>query len=157
MPTDAEILVAELARREMARRSFAAYLPYVHGETWCLTRMSQYIADRLQAFVAAETGHAYDIMVVETPPQHGKSMTVSETFPAWYLGRYPRHRVIEISYNDDSAQRFCRRNAEKIRLHGQTLFGAGIGEIDRATDLEMDNRVGSLISRGVLGGVTGRP
>ena len=157
MPTDAEILVAELARREMARRSFAAYLPYVHGETWCQTRMSQYIADQLQTFVAAETGHAYDIMVVETPPQHGKSMTVSETFPAWYLGRYPRHRVIEISYNDDSAQRFCRRNAEKIRLHGQTLFGAGIGEVDRATDLEMDNRVGSLISRGVLGGVTGRP
>ena len=157
MPTEADILVAELARREMARRSFAAYLPYVHGETWCQTRMAQYLADRLQAFVTTDTGHAYDIMVVETPPQHGKSMTVSETFPAWYLGIRPKHRVIEISYNDDSAQRFCRRNAEKIRLHGQTLFGAGIGEIDRATDLEMDNHVGSLISRGVLGGVTGRP
>lgn len=158
MPTEAEILVAELARREMARRSFAAYLPYVHGPSWRHTRMADYLAHQVQAFIETDTGHAADFLVVQTPPQHGKSLTISESLAAWVLGRHPTWRVIELSYNDESAQRFCRRNSEKIRNHAVTLFGAeaGIGQVDRATEVELANGIGKMISRGILGGgITG--
>ena len=45
--------------------------------------------------------------------QHGKSQCVTETLPSWYLGKYPTKRVIEVSYGDDLARRFGRRNKQK--------------------------------------------
>ena len=154
--SDADLIRAELARRELARRDFRQYLPYVHGAMWKRTKMSEYIAKRVQDFVEADTGNAYDILVVKTPPQHGKSLTLSETFPSWYLGKYPTKRVIMASYNEDTAQKFCRRNADKLRQFGGTLFGVSLA-IDRSTELELSNRQGRMISRGIMSGITGNP
>jgi predicted phage terminase large subunit-like protein len=154
--SELELIQAELARRELARRDYRQYLPYVHGSMWKKTRMSDYIAYRVQEFLTTDTGNAYDILVVKTPPQHGKSMTLSETLPSWYMGRFPTKRVIMASYNEDSAQRFCRRNADKIRNFGATLFGVSLA-IDRSTEIELNNRVGRMISRGIMSGITGNP
>jgi len=150
-------LARELARRELASRSFNEYLPYVHGSEWKRTRMSEYIAQRVQSFVETPTDNAYDLLIIETSPQHGKSTTVTESFPAWYLGRYPTHRVILASYNDETAERFARRNKEKIKEYGDTLFGISIGNTDRATEFELSNGTGRLISRGLKSGITGNP
>ena len=154
--SELDLINAELARRELARRDYRQYLPYVHGAMWKKTRMSDYIAQRVQAFLTSETGNAYDILVVKTPPQHGKSMTLSETLPSWYMGRFPTKRIIMASYNEDSAQRFCRRNSDKIRQFGATLFGVSLA-IDCSTELELDNRQGRMISRGIMSGITGNP
>ena len=89
-------------------------------------------------------------------PTHN-SMTVTEGLPAWYMGKFPRNRLILASYNEETAERFTRRNKEKIRRFGVPLFGCGIGEIDRSTEFEMDNGVGRMISRGILSGITGNP
>ena len=157
MNNEVSILHAELARREMARRWFAEYLPVVHGNTWKTTRMSQYLASEVQAFLEADTGHAYDILVIECPPQHGKSLTLSETLPSWIMGRWPEKRIIIGSYNDDTAERFCRRNKEKVVAWGNTLFGVQIGRVNRATEFELEGHLGRLISRGIMSGVTGNP
>lgn len=157
MPSDLTVLNAEMARREMARRWYAEYLPFVHGKTWKKTRMSVYLASQVQAFLEEDTGHAYDILVIETPPQHGKSLTLSETLPSWILGKWPEKRIIVGSYNDETAERFCRRNKEKVTAFGETLFGIRIGRINRATEFELDGHLGRLISRGIMGGVTGNP
>ena len=110
MPDDLTILNAEMARRELARRWYAEYLPYVHGKNWKRTRMSAYLASQVQAFLEEDTGNAYDILVIETPPQHGKSMTLTESLPSWVMGKWPEWRIILGSYNDESAERFARRN-----------------------------------------------
>ena len=151
------LLNAELAKRELARRSYADYLAYSHGAAWIDTKMSRFIAKELQAFVETKTGNAYDILIIETPPQHGKSMTVTETFPSWYLGRYPTRRVIVASYNEEFAERFCRRNKEKVKLFGANLFGIHMGDVNRATEFELDNKTGRLLSRGIMSGITGNP
>lgn len=147
----------ELAQRELARRSFAEYLAYVQGRMWKRTRMAEFLAGRVQAFLETETGHAYDILLIETPPQHGKSMTVTESVPSWYLGKHPEARIIMASYNEGFAERFLRRNKEKIRRFGKNLFGIEIGSVDRATELELSNGMGRIISRGLLSGITGNP
>ena len=72
------------------------------------------------------------------------------------MGRFPTKRIIMASYNEDSAQRFCRRNSDKIRQFGATLFGVSLA-IDRSTELELDNRQGRMISRGIMSGITGNP
>ena len=148
---------AELARRELARRSLADYLPYVQGAGWKKTRLSCFLAERIQRFLEEDTGHAYDILLIEAPPQHGKSITVTETVPSWYLGRHPAARVIIAGYNDEFAERFCRRNKEKLRRFGEDLFGVAPGAVDRATEIELSNGAGRLISRGILSGITGNP
>lgn len=154
---ESEQLYAELAKRELARRNYSDYLAYVHGEQWISTKMSVYLAGEIQKFLTTDTGHAYDILVIEAPPQHGKSLTVSESLGSWYLGWHPTHRVILASYDSDFAERFCRRNKEKVKLFGDNLFGIRVGEVDRAQEFELDNGKGRLISRGIMSGITGNP
>ena len=155
--SDRDYLIRELSRRELARRSYRRYLYYVHGRAWHRTKMSDYLAEEVQKFVEADTGHPYDILLIETPPQHGKSITITESFPSWYLGRYPKNRVIEASYNDDTAKRFGRKNLEKVETYGTSLFGFTKGSIWTNTEFELGNGWGRMISRGVMSGITGNP
>ena len=148
---------AELAKRELARRHYGDYLAYVHGGSWKRTRMAEFLARQVQDFIEGNTGHAYDILLIATPPQHGKSMCISESLPSWYLMKYPQKRVILASYNDASAERFCRRNAEKLRRFGEHLGGVKLGKVDRASEFELSNGVGRMISRGMMAGITGNP
>lgn len=148
---------AEMAQRELARRDYGEYLAYVNGNTWKRTRFSSYLASEVQRFIEADTGNAYDILVIESPPQHGKSMTLTEALASWCLGKFPDWRIILASYNDETAERFARRNKEKVRAHGEALFGIKIGRIDRSTEFELEGRAGRLISRGIKAGITGNP
>ena len=150
-------LIAELARRELARRYYSEYLAYSYGSSWIRTKLSSYRAQRIQNFIETDTGHAYDILIIECPPQHGKSMTVSESLPSWYLGKHPERNIILASYDSDFAERFCRKNKEKIKNVGRHLFGIEIGAIDRAGEFELSNGKGRMISRGIMSGITGNP
>ncbi len=150
-------LLAELARRELARRYYSEYLAYAYGDSWIRTRLSSFLARKIQSFIESDTGHAYDILIIECPPQHGKSMTVSESLPSWYLGRHPDQNIILASYDSDFAERFCRKNKEKIRTCGKNLFGIDVGSIDRAGEFELSNGKGRMISRGIMSGITGNP
>ena len=149
--------LAELARRELARRHYSEYLAYAYGDSWIRTRLSSFLAEKIQCFIEADTGHAYDILIIECPPQHGKSMTVSESLPSWVLGRYPDRNIILASYDSDFAERFCRKNKDKIKSCGGTLFEVAIGDIDRAGEFELRNSRGRMISRGIMSGITGNP
>lgn len=155
--SDRDLLIAELAKRELARRSYPEYLAYVQGQTWKRTRLSEYLASEVQDFVEADTGHAVDILVVQCPPQHGKSVSLTESFPSWYIGKYPLRRVILAAYNDEFAERFLRRNKEKVKASGKNIFGIEVGKIDRATEFELTNGKGRIISRGLRSGITGNP
>ena len=155
--TELDLIQAELAQRELARRDYAEYLAYAHGVLWKRTAMSTYLANEVQKFIMTKTGNAYDILVIATPPQHGKSMTLSESLPSWYFTKFPHNRVIMASYNEDTAAKFCRRNSEKIKHFGNNLSGISIGNVDRSTEFELSNGVGRLISRGIMSGITGNP
>ena len=155
--TDREFLLREQARRTLARKSFHWYLRYVHGAAWKRTRLAEFLADAIQRFVEEDTGHPYDILILQTPPQHGKSMTVTETLPSWYLGRNPEGRVIVAGYSEDFAERFCRRNREKLQRWGRDLFGVELGKVQRAAEFELAGHRGRMIARGLLSGITGNP
>jgi len=108
-------------------------------------------------------------LIITAPPRHSKSMTVSETFPSWFLGRNPTRRVIEVSYGDALAKKFGRANKNKIAEFGEDLFGVGLpiwGEGSMsATDWGLrsyDPKTGKIkatrggmISRGIGGSITG--
>ena len=52
----------------------------------------------LDSFLADVVAKHSPRVVVQAPPQHGKSELVSRRFPAYALGRYPHLRVIACSY-----------------------------------------------------------
>ena len=144
-------------RKELCRRIYSDYVEYVHEGRWIKGKAVSYICDKVQNFIEEDTGHAFDVLVLSIPPQHGKSMTITETLPSWYLGKFPMKRIIEISYSEDFAQLFGRRNLRKIDQFGFDIFGIKIGKVANNTEFELSNGVGGMISRGILSGVTGRP
>ncbi len=162
MPASSTQAIRQLmAHRELARRRYSEYLAYIHGKSWTRSRFSAFLADAVQSFVEKDSGNAYDILIVETPPQHGKSFTLTEAFPSWYFGKHPEGRVIEVSYNSDTAERFGRRNKEKVEAHGAALFGIGLGTITKNGEFNIVcNGIltgGQMLSRGILSGITGNP
>lgn len=144
--------------KELARREYKSYVEYVHEGRWKHGKAVDYVCDTVQEFIERESDKPYEIMVLSMPPQHGKSMTITETLPSWYLGRNPSDRVIEISYSEDFAQLFGRRNKQKIEQFGEILFDVKLAKNPNTnTEFELDGTQGGMISRGVLSGVTGRP
>ena len=56
--SDRAYLKQEMAKRELARKSYRWYLYYVHGQQWHRTKMSDFLADTVQKFVEEDTGNA---------------------------------------------------------------------------------------------------
>lgn len=141
--------------RNILRLDYCAYTKHVNPG-WKLSRFHRFLCDTVQDFIEEESGNSYDILIISTPPQHGKSKTITETLPSWYLGRNPDNRVIEISYSEDFAQMFGRSNLRKVKEHGEAIFNVRLGTPANATEFDIDEHPGGMISRGVLSGVTGR-
>lgn len=149
--------VIDEIKKELARREYASYCEYVHLGAWKRGRAVEYLCNNVQSFIEEETDNAYDIMCISMPPQHGKSMSITETLPSWYVGKYPTKRVIEISYSEDFALLFGRRNRQKIKEFGD-IWGIELADTPNSnTEFELSNHVGGMISRGIMSGVTGRP
>ena len=49
------------------------------------------------------------------PPRHGKSELASIRFPAWHLGHFPHHELINVGYNLDLPMGFSRKVREIFR------------------------------------------
>lgn len=143
-------------QRALCRKSYSYYVEYVHDD-YTHGKFTRFLCDTVQTFIEEKTGHAYDILLLSVPPQHGKSMTITETLPSWCMGHHPNWRVIEASYNSDFAKRFTHRNAEKVRKYGKDIFGIEISGTDAAEEFTLSNGVGRFISRGLLAGITGEP
>lgn len=146
------------------RDANASYLNYVeivnttaNDETdWKRGRHLIYLCNKVQEFIEADTGNPYDIMVINLPPQTGKSTSVTEALPSWFLGKYPDESVIALAYGDDLAQRFGRRNKSKIENYGKRLFDIELSRTKNANDdFEIEGHRGRMITRGIMSGITG--
>jgi len=146
------------AYESYVKTSYPAYVLHVHDNAWIPSKVGVYIATKVQEFIEADTGNAYDILILSMPPQHGKSMTITETLPSFYLGNHPENRVIEISYSEDFAKLFGRKNKNKIAQYCGNLFNIQLASApNSATEFELEGHRGGMISRGIMSGVTGRP
>ena len=144
--------------RAVLQTDYCEYVKYVHHGSWKKTPFHRFLCKYVQNFIERETDKPYEILVIATPPQHGKSQSITETLPSWYLGRYQTNRVIEISYNEDFAIKFGRRNKRKIEEFGDDVFGIRIAkDNNRAVEFELDETGGGMLSRGIGTGVTGQP
>lgn len=144
--------LARQARLEQARRHYVNYVELVHHGKWERARHLALVCDKLDDVAKGKTKR----LMIFMPPRHGKSMTVTKTFPSYFLGKNPNKRVIEVSYGEDLAQSFGASNRDKIMEFGQELFGISVSQVQsKKTNWNIEDYDGGMISVGVGGGITG--
>ena len=103
---DKELIRQEL-KKELARREYIEYCDYVHGGLFTVGKAQKFIAQNINALMADELktkeGQPVKILCLSMPPQHGKSMLITQTFPSYYFMKNPDDKTIIISYGDDLA------------------------------------------------------
>jgi len=123
--SDEEISALENeADKELARRFYRDYVEYVHHGHYEHFRHTELICDVLQRVADGEQLS----ILIEMPPRHGKSMTVTESFPSFYLGENPDKRVIAAAYSDGLATKFGRLNRNKFNEFSHDLFNVQLSE-----------------------------
>ena len=136
----------------LLKGDYLAYLKYVHQGNYQIAPHNTLIAHKLEE---VEKGNIKKIMFF-LPPRHSKSMTITESFPAYFMLRNPEKRVIEVSYSGDFAEAFGRRNREKLRMCG-AMFGCELDPENRkACDFSIKDHRGGMLSAGIDGQITGK-
>ena len=97
-------------------------------------------------------------LIVSMPPRHGKSMLVSEFFPAWYLGRNPDKSIITSSYAAELAEDFGRKVRNQLlgEEWRKTFPSAHIDPSSTSSSRFGLREGGSYYAVGVGGATTGR-
>lgn len=144
-------------RKRAARRNYYDYVLYTNPG-FIDTRFHRFLCTEIQNFLSHDVDPAFDILLISTPPQHGKSRSITETLPSWYLGSHPDKSVIIAGYSEDFAKRFGRRNLRKLEDYGPALFPNFRRVESPWTNTEFESEDGGrCISRGILSGITGNP
>ena len=152
------LIEAEIERRRLetiksAHDDYSKYMQITTHGHWKRARHLDLLCEYLEK---VETG-TIDRLIITMPPRHGKSMTVTESFPSWFIGRNPERRVIEVSYGSGLAQRFGRSNRRKIDEFGLDIFGVQISQDNASvTNWGIENHSGGMISTGIGGAITGQ-
>lgn len=144
--------ISTLAEIELANRSYIDYCKMVHHHRYKEARHNLLIANTLEKVERGELKR----LIITMPPRHGKSMTVSETFPSYFIGKNPHRRVIEVSYSDSLARKFGRKNKQKIFEFGKSLFNLTLARGNTSnTNWGIEDHDGGMIASGIGGSITG--
>ena len=97
-------------------------------------------------------------LIVTMPPRAGKTMLVSEFFPAWYMGRNPTHQVIAATYSHDKAGDTGRKiRNQLIEPDFQAVFpGCKVSRDSKGANKLSTDEGGVCVSVGIGGAITGR-
>jgi predicted phage terminase large subunit-like protein len=136
----------------------ALYPRYVHADHLELLDRE---LEQVVRYIETGGKEGTQFLIVEMPPRHGKSLTVSQYLPAWFLGRNPTKRVMTVSYQKPLAQKFGRRVRNILMLpEYQALYpGTRLSDDSHASDsfdVAGTGGDGGLDALGVLGGATGK-
>jgi hypothetical protein len=148
---------AEMASRILARRNLIHFIQRMYPQ-YTAGWVHHDIAARLEQFSADVAAQKSPRLMLLMPPRHGKSELASIRFPAWHLGHYPAHEIINCGYNMDLPMRFSRRVREIVRDPAyQKLFeGCQIDPESQSAEAWNTTMGGGFTAAGVGGGITGK-
>ena len=135
-------------KRDMYRR-------YQHSDH--LQMLDEHL-EQVVEYVESEGKSGIGRLIVEMPPRHGKTLTVSRLLPAWFLGRKPDKRLMLVSYGASLAHknsRYVRNLINSPRY--REYFDIELAHDSKAADAwDLHNFEGGCDALGVLGGATGK-
>jgi predicted phage terminase large subunit-like protein len=99
-----------------------------------------------------------EILIVNIPPQEGKTTYFGFWLPAWYIGLNPDDQMMFITYSADYSELWGRRVRDFTLDHGQHLFGVGLNKSEQSVgNWKTTKGFGGMLSAGIDGGITGNP
>jgi len=148
----------EQIQKKKIRENYSAYVKYIFGDNYIMTPFHKMLCSICQSVVErVERGEQVRILL-STPPQVGKSKTLTETLPSWFVGRNPDLSCIITAYNADIAEKFGDRNRQKVKEFGKDIFGIEVSDSqDNKTLFQIKKHEGQIFSAGILGGLTSNP
>lgn len=160
----------EAAQRALAMQDMASFGEYIYPDWYRAFDMHRFICyycELVLQYLAGDTVNGIENLMILTPPQHGKSVTVSNVLPAFGLGKLPNLRILMASYGAD----LSTDNSREVRnivlgSKFQAVFGK-YGAGDEPVQLSSDSRAtskwdlaaphrGGMIATGVGGSFAGR-
>lgn len=128
----------------------------IWGEPYIVFPWIAYMESRIVEAILDQTRERY--IIVNAPPQVGKSSYVGILLPFWVTGMFPSWRLMYISYSDE----FSMDRGKDVRaLHqqyGKELFGTSIDpDHTQATNWRTAGNQGGMLSVGIGGLITGKP
>jgi predicted phage terminase large subunit-like protein len=116
-------------------------------------RFHRFVAKKVAAALATGRGR----IIVQVPPQHGKTTMVSQKLPSYALGRYPHTKVIGASYGEDLAlyNGAAVRDTVASAAHAMVFPEASIKPGSTAKDYFETLNGGRYLGTTVRGGATG--
>jgi len=114
----------------------------------------QHIADELTNIARGSKGR----LIVNMPPRHTKSEFASFLYPAWYIGKFPKKKIMQVSHNAELAGRFGSkvRNLIDSPEYKQIFGDVKLREDSKAKGRWETNHGGEYFAAGVGGSITGR-
>lgn len=137
---------------EMARRRVVMWAK-LRDPRFRPERFHAHLGEHLDKVISGEITK----LIIQSPPQHGKSRMVQELCSAW-LGHHPELPVITTSYSASLAVRNSRHVRAAVR---DEMFRATFGDVQVDPERGASNnwgllgRAGGVIAAGVGGPVTG--
>lgn len=150
----------ELKARRDARKNLADYIAYT-TKGYVTSLFSDTVCYALDKFIEDVQAGKRPILVLQAPPQHGKSEIVSRKLPPFLMGRFPDWYIAAASYSAGLAGAMSldvRRNLvskEHLRLFPVPDEKRKYS-IDRNGEFTNPCGDGGYVGDGVMGGFTGR-
>jgi predicted phage terminase large subunit-like protein len=158
--TNDEIVELTRARRR-ARTQLHAYITYTSPRYKC-SDFSRAVCAALDKFTQDVLDRKRPILILQAPPQHGKSEIVSRKLPAYLLGRFPDWRIGTASYSSDLAnemgqwvRRYLDQDEHKV-LFPSSAAALGKYDLNRIGQFNAAGGSGGYISVGIGQGLTGK-
>lgn len=146
-----------LADRVLARRRLLHFTKLTHPR-YSAGWVHDDICRRLERFSREVAEGKSPRLMLLMPPRHGKSELASIRFPAWHLGQYPHHELINVGYNLDLPMGFSRKVREVFRdPQYQAIFpGAQLDPDSQSVEKWNTTQGGGFTAAGRGGGITGK-
>lgn len=142
----------ELASLDPRRANPAKLAEYASGGNWEPARHLHYLSQVLFDLAIRRVRR----VIVNMPPQHGKSELCSRYFPAWYLSGFPNHRIVLTSYESRYAKSWGRKARDTVKGAGDVLGVRIDPEVSAAGEWDLRGYNGGMFSVGMGGAITGR-
>ena len=154
MPPGGQAWVAAAIRRETALASPASFALEHSNGLWEPYPHLVYTSDLIVGMIEDDD---CDILIVEEPVRHGKTLTCSRWTPAWFVCKY-KQRALLTSYEADFAAthgRYARDIVTEVGHH----YGVTIDETSKAAarwELKGRGLEGGMNTAGAGGPITGK-
>lgn len=159
---DEEIALLEHRRSLMLAKTHLEHYIRITKPDYCHSQFSRTVCAALDQFTVDLVDGKRPILVLQAPPQVGKSEMVSRRLPAWLMGRFPHLRIGAASYSDELANSMAqdvRRNlaGEEHKLIFPATHTPDKFAVNRIGDFSSPGGTGSYLGVGIGAGLTGKP